>query len=67
MRINPHRQFGVRECPSCGSHVPANSNHCPLCRNELLNPTPARRNVKILGAVLLLALLALMLISGALR
>ena len=62
MKIDPQKRFGTRECPACACEVPANHNRCPMCGYEFLNPTPARRNLKWIGAVIMLAaLIALIL------
>ncbi len=66
MRADAHREFGRRECPSCATEVAANENRCPICGYEFPNPTPLQRDLRLWGALLMLALL-LALIFGALR
>lgn len=62
MHIVPDRDFGTRDCPSCGANVAANHNRCPVCGYEFPVLHPARRLVITLtGIVLLLALLMLLL------
>ena len=63
MKIEVQKSFGMRECPSCAMEVPANNNRCPLCGYPFLQPTPARRNLKLIGAIVMLALF-LVLIFG---
>jgi predicted amidophosphoribosyltransferase len=57
MNIDAQKTFGTRECPACGSDVPANNNRCPICRYEFPVPTPAQRFVRIGGAIIMLAIL----------
>lgn len=62
MRIDPHRDFGTRACPSCATEVEANHNRCPICGYEFPHPGPARRWLwPVTAAILLLALLAWLL------
>lgn len=58
MRIEPERDFGRRECPSCGVEVSANHNHCPLCGYAFPHPSPRQRGMRVGGAILMLAILA---------
>lgn len=66
MRVDAHREFGRRECPSCATEVAANENRCPVCGYEFPNPSPRQRGFKVWGALLMLALLLAILISGLL-
>ena len=34
MEIDPHADFGTRECPGCATEVPANENRSPICGYE---------------------------------
>ncbi len=63
MRIESDRTFGTRECPNCAMEVPANHNRCPICQHVFLRPSPLQRNLKLGGALLMLALF-LILIFG---
>lgn len=67
MRIDNQRSFGTRECPSCATDVAANHNRCPICGYEFPNPSPVQKGMRIGGALLMLAILALLLVLGALR
>lgn len=62
MRIDAHKDFGRRECPSCAVEVPANNNRCPICGYEFTHPTPARKYLNVWGALLLLAILLAILL-----
>lgn len=64
MRIDPTKDFGVRECPSCATEVKANNNRCPICGYEFPNPTPLQKGMRLWGAVILLLILLLALASG---
>ena len=61
MKVIANRHFGRRECPSCACEVPANSNHCPICGYEFPHIMPGRKAMKAWGAVLMLALFAILL------
>jgi len=63
MKIETQKSFGTRECPSCATEVPANNNRCPICGYVFTLTTPAQRNLKLVGAILMLALF-LVLIFG---
>jgi hypothetical protein len=63
MKIEAQKSFGTRECPSCATEVPANNNRCPICSYQFLQPTPIQRNLKFIGAIVMLALF-LILIFG---
>ena len=67
MRIDVEKKFGTRECPSCATEVPENENRCPICRYEFLTPTPRQRGMKLWGAILMLALLAILIFAGVFR
>jgi hypothetical protein len=53
----------TRECPSCACEVESNNNRCPICGYEFPNPSPAQRNLKLWGALLMLGILVLLLIG----
>lgn len=61
MKIDPARDFDVRECPSCATHVPANNNRCPLCGYLFPQPPPLRRELRLWGTLIMLGLLLLLL------
>jgi hypothetical protein len=63
MNIDSQKAFGMRECPSCATEVPANNNRCPICGYTFLQPTSIQRNMKLIGAVVMLVLF-LILIFG---
>ena len=56
MRIEGGKSFGMLECPSCATEVPANNNHCPICGYEFLRPSPRHKQIKLLAALVMLAL-----------
>ena len=58
MPIDPHADFGTRECPGCAVEVPANENRCPICGYTFPARGPLHRH--LLWIVLLC--LALLLI-----
>ena len=58
MRINEHTEFPPRECPSCATRIPGNSNRCPLCGYEFPHPSGTRKNLKLWGGLLMLFLFA---------
>ena len=60
MKIDDQKPFGMRECPSCATAVPANNNRCPICGYVFLQPTPTQRNVKLIGALVMLVLFLIM-------
>ncbi|HOE00060.1 MAG TPA: zinc ribbon domain-containing protein [Kiritimatiellia bacterium] len=57
MKIDPHANFGTRECPNCAVEVPANENRCPICGYEFPVRGPLQRNLLWIVALLLLLLL----------
>jgi hypothetical protein len=63
MKIEADSEFGTRECPSCATDVPANNNRCPICGYEFLQPTTARRNLKLWGALVMLALFVILILG----
>ena len=63
MKIEAQKSFEMRECPSCAMEVPANNNRCPICGYQFLQPTPTQRNLKLIGAIVMLTLF-LVLIFG---
>ena len=60
MKIDSQKSFGTRECPSCATEVPANNNRCPICGYTFLQATPMQRNLKLIGAIVMLALFLIM-------
>ena len=67
MRIDAKKNFGTRECPSCGFDVAANENRCPVCDYEFPNAPAPSRPVAILGwiiAAIAIASILLMLVFG---
>ncbi len=62
MKIEAGTSFGNRECPSCATEVPANNNRCPICGYEFLQPSPAQRNLKLWGAVVMLVLFVILIL-----
>ena len=60
MKIDSQKAFGTRECPSCATEVPANNNRCPICGYTSLQPTPTQRNMKLIGAIVMLVLFLIM-------
>lgn len=66
MKINPHKNFGTRECPGCATEVAANENICPICGYLFPGRGPLQRNLVWIVA-LLLGLLLLPLILSLVR
>ena len=64
MRIDPQRDFGKRECPSCACEVEANHNHCPICGYAFPQASPVQKGMRIGGALLMLAILLALLLAG---
>lgn len=67
MRIDPQRDFGRRECPSCACEVEANHNHCPICGYAFPQASPVQKGMRMGGALLMLAILALLILAGLMR
>ncbi len=63
MRIEADKNFGTRECPSCGLEVAINENRCPVCDYEFPNPPAPPRPLAVVGWVLFGILLAAILIT----
>lgn len=63
MRIDPHSDFGTRECPGCAVEVPANENRCPVCGYEFPVRSPLHRNLLWLVLLMLALLLIPVFIS----
>jgi predicted nucleic acid-binding Zn ribbon protein len=63
MKIDAQKPFGTRECPSCATEVPANNNRCPICGYVFLQPTSTQRNMKLIGAIVMLALFLIMVLG----
>lgn len=66
-KIDPQRDFGRRECPSCACEVEVNHNHCPICGYAFPQASPAQKGMRIGGALLMLAILAFLILVGLLR
>ena len=60
MKIDSQKSFGLRECPSCATEVPANNNRCPICGYVFIQPTSTQRNMKLIGAIVRLVLFLIM-------
>ena len=56
MKVQTNKRFGQRECPSCATGVPTNSNRCPICGYEFPRLTDKQRGMKIGGGSLMLVL-----------
>ena len=67
MKIDLHKTFGTRECPSCASEVEANHNRCPICKYEFPTPPSSAHRTKAIVAVILLLLIFGGLIRSFLR
>ena len=63
MKIDSQKSFGLRECPSCATEVPANNNRCPICGYVFIQPTSTQRNMKLIGAIVMLALFLIMVLG----
>jgi predicted nucleic acid-binding Zn ribbon protein len=63
MRIDPERDFGVRECPSCGVKVASNQNNCSICGYAFLQPDARQRGMRLWGALIMLALILFLTIA----
>jgi len=63
MRIDAEKSFGTRECPSCASQVPANTNRCPICKYHFPTATPVQHRFKVWGAVLMLVLFVILILG----
>ena len=63
MKIDPHADFGTRECPNCAVQVPANENRCPICGYEFPGRSPLQRNLLWIVILLLLLLLLPLLLT----
>ena len=62
MKIDSQKSFGLRECPSCATEVPANNNRCPICGYDFPARGPLHRNlIWIVAGLLALLLLPLLL------
>ena len=65
MKIDPHHDFGTRECPGCACTVPANSNRCPICGYAFPARSSLQRGLPWIVALLLALLLLPLLLSLA--
>ncbi len=61
MKLEIDKSFRSRECPSSGCEIPVNNNRCPICNYEFPVPTHTQVGLRIGGALIMLALLAIML------
>lgn len=66
MKIDYTQTFEERECPSCAATVPSNNNRCPICGYEFPTEPPPRTALRVGGALVMLALLLILLLSGLL-
>lgn len=57
MRIQPAKDFGTRECPSCATQVAANHNRCPICGYEFPAHPAGRQTAVWVTALILLIIL----------
>ena len=64
MRLETSRDFGNRECPSCGCEIPANTNRCPICKYHFPVANPRQKSMRLWGALIMLGLLIGMLLLG---
>lgn len=67
MRVDVNKDFGTRECPSCATEVPKNSNRCPICGYEFPYTPPPRGLVAMVVWIffgLVIAAILLWLIVG---
>lgn len=64
MPIDAHKNFGMRECPSCATEVAANHNRCPICGYEFPHASPRQRGLRVGGALLMLGILLALLLAG---
>lgn len=67
MRVDAGKDFGTRECPSCGLDVAVNENRCPVCGYEFPAASTPSRPLAIIGLVLfglIIAAILLMLVFG---
>jgi hypothetical protein len=67
VRVQTDKNFGTRECPSCATEVGANHNRCPICGYDFPHPSPRQRGLRTGGALLMLAILAVLLLLGLWR
>ena len=54
MNLDAQKEFGTRECASCGMEVAENNNRCPICKYEFPNRTPGAQGYRTLIGILLL-------------
>ena len=52
MRVEPDRDFGTRECPSCGLEVAANENRCPVCDYEFPAVPAPPKSIALIGWII---------------
>lgn len=57
MSVEINKNFGTRNCPSCATDVPANSNRCPICGYEFPVMPRGRKTVFWIAGVILLIIL----------
>jgi len=60
MKIDPDRDFGTRECPSCNVEVASNLNRCQICGYAFLQPNSRQRGMRLWGAIIMLALILIL-------
>lgn len=66
IRPDSNRDFGTRECPSCGVEVDANQNYCPICHYAFPHAMPRQKFMRIGGALIMLAILLYLLLRAVL-
>lgn len=66
MDIDFQRNFGKRECPSCGVEVAENNNRCPICKYEFPSQTAGEKGFRLTVGLFLLLLFCLM-VFGLIR
>jgi hypothetical protein len=64
MSIEVQTNFGKRECPSCACEVETNHNRCPICGYAFPHATSMQKGMRIGGALLMLAILLFLILSG---
>jgi predicted amidophosphoribosyltransferase len=52
MRVEADRNFGSRECPSCGIEVAVNENRCPVCGYEFPNVPEPPKGIAVIAWII---------------
>lgn len=63
MKIDPARDFGDRECPSCCTEVASNQNNCPICGYLFPQPNSRQSGMRLWGAIIMLALILFLTVA----